>query len=252
MRGMNGAAWAAAAALIAGAGSVHAAEPTDRKAGDDAVTQIIPAAPDADGAGAGGGQAASASGDYFAGWFDRVRRAQESQPHWITPVATVTPRLEEEIRYDIGWQQAGNGSHLTNYGLGKGLELIPTTSTELIFNIPPYEDRTIKKPAEGFGDDPIFVVKQRLLSANEQSGNYIVTGFLGVQAPTGIKAFTNHAWLVTPTLAAGKGWGDFDVQGKACGRFVPDVASVSHRHGDRHQRNLPVSPGSGVLARARG
>ncbi len=36
--------------------------------------------------------------------------------------------------------------------------------------------------------------------------------FLGAQAPTGIKAFTNDAWLVTPTLAAGKGWGDFDIQ----------------------------------------
>jgi hypothetical protein len=40
-----------------------------------------------------------------------------------------------------------------------------------------------------------------------------VTAFLGVQAPLGTPAFTNHAWLVTPTLAAGKGWGDFDVQG---------------------------------------
>ncbi len=203
----------AAAALLAVAGAASAAEKTAVSAGDDTVNQIAPAAPSPDGSGAGGaGPASSESGDVFAGWFDRVKQAQESQPHWITPIATVTPRLEEEIRYDIGWQQAGNGSHLTNYGLGKGLELIPTTSTELIFNIPPYEDRTLKKPAEGFGDDPIFLIKQRFLSANEQRGNYIVTGFLGVQAPTGIKAFTNHAWLVTPTIAAGQGWGDADVQ----------------------------------------
>ena len=27
----------------------------------------------------------SAIGGYFAHWFDRVREAQDSQPHWITP-----------------------------------------------------------------------------------------------------------------------------------------------------------------------
>ncbi len=211
MRKTLGAATAAAALLAVG-GKAQAADPGG-----------------ADGSGAGSGSGAAApaasSDGYFAGWFDRVKAAQDSQPHWITPVATVTPRLEEEIRYDVGWQSAGNGSRLTNYGLGKGLELIPTTSTEIIFNIPPYEDRTVKKPAEGFGDDPIFLIKQRFLSANEQNGNYILTGFLGAQAPTGIKAFTNHAWLVTPTLAAGKGWGDFDIQGTVGVAFPTSHAS---------------------------
>ena len=50
------------------------------------------------------------------------------------------------------------------------------------------------------------------MSANEQEGNYIVTAFLGVTAPTGTPAFSNGAWQVTPTIAAGKGWGDFDIQ----------------------------------------
>src|SRR5579875_1391421 len=151
-------------------------------------------------------------GDYFAHWFDRVNAAQASQPHWMTPVVTVTPRLEEEVRYDFGFQHAGNGSDLTNYGMGKGLELIPTTSNEVLFNFPPYEQRTVKKPATGFGDTPVFVVKQRFLSANEESGDYILTGFLSVQAPTGVAAFTNHAYVVTPTIAGGKGWGAFAVQ----------------------------------------
>ncbi len=38
--------------------------------------------------------------DYFEQWFDRVDRTQAEQPHWITPLATTTPRLEEEFRYD--------------------------------------------------------------------------------------------------------------------------------------------------------
>ncbi len=161
-------------------------------------------------------QAAESGGSdahgYFARWFDRVRAAQASQPHWITPVATVTPRLEQEIRFDAGFQQLGNGTYIDNWGMGKGLELIPTETNEILINIPPYQDRTRKKPAEGFGDDPILVIKQRFSSANDQNGNYIVTGFLGLQAPTGITAFTNHAYVVTPTLAGGKGWGDFDIQ----------------------------------------
>jgi hypothetical protein len=151
-------------------------------------------------------------GDYFAHWFDRVNAAQASQPHWITPVATVTPRLEEEFRFDFGFQQLGNGAAVTNYGMGKGLELIPTTSNEILFNIPNYEIRTNTKQAEGFGDDPFFVVKQRLLSANEETGNYILTGFLSIQAPTGITAFTNDAYVITTTIAGGKGYGSFDIQ----------------------------------------
>ena len=128
-------------------------------------------------------------------------------------MATVTPRLEEEFRYDFGFQQSGNGADLTNYGAGKGLELIPTTTNEVIFNLPPYEERSHTKAATGLGDDPFFLVKQRFLSGNEQNGNYILSGFFSVQAPTGIAAFTNHAYVITPTLAGGKGWGPFDVQG---------------------------------------
>jgi hypothetical protein len=65
-------------------------------------------------------------------------------------------------------------------------------------NVPPFLERTLVKPATGFNDWPFFTVKQRLVSANEENGNYIVSAFLGVQAPTGIAAFTNHSWIVTP------------------------------------------------------
>jgi len=37
---------------------------------------------------------------YFSDWFQRVDKTQAEQPHWITPLATTTPRLEEELRYD--------------------------------------------------------------------------------------------------------------------------------------------------------
>jgi hypothetical protein len=113
----------------------------------------------------------SSLGDYFAHWFDRVDQAQASQPHWITPIVTVTPRLEEEFRYDQFFEHLGNGADLYNFDGGKGLELIPTTTNEVIFGLPPYIDRTEVEQAHGLGDWPFFLLKQRLLSANEENGN---------------------------------------------------------------------------------
>lgn len=150
--------------------------------------------------------------DYFDHWYDRVTEAQDSQPHWMTPLMTVTPRLEEEFRYDQYFERTNTGSDIENMDAGKGLELIPTTTNEVLINLPPYLERTQAKAASGWGDWPLITIKQRLDSANEQDGNYIVTAFLGVQEPLGTAAFTNHAWLITPTLAMGKGWGDWDVQ----------------------------------------
>src|SRR2546421_6195146 len=46
---------------------------------------------------------------YFADWFNRVDKTQAEQPHWATPLATTTPRLEEEFRYDILWRTNNAG-----------------------------------------------------------------------------------------------------------------------------------------------
>ena len=55
----------------------------------------------------------------------------------MTPVATVTPRLEQEFRFDTLHQVTPTGN-VTNLDGGKGLELIPTRNTELLLNLPPY------------------------------------------------------------------------------------------------------------------
>jgi hypothetical protein len=57
---------------------------------------------------------------YFADWFRRVDKTQAEQPHWVTPLATTTPRLEEEIRYDQLWQENAKGITTNNYDGGKG------------------------------------------------------------------------------------------------------------------------------------
>ncbi len=149
---------------------------------------------------------------YFLGWYDRVHEAQATQPGWMTPLVTVTPRLEEEFRYDQFFQDRADGAQTAVFDGGKGLELIPTTTNEVLINLPAYQDRTVASVHQGTTDWNFLTVKQRLLSANEENGNYILTAFFGVTAPTGAPAFTNKAWIFTPTLAGGKGWGDFDIQ----------------------------------------
>src|SRR5262249_52675283 len=47
---------------------------------------------------------------FFASWLRMVARTQSEQPHWVTPVATTTPRLEQEYRYDMSWQTQPNGT----------------------------------------------------------------------------------------------------------------------------------------------
>jgi len=159
-----------------------------------------------------GSTVAVAQDGYFANWFDRVDKTQSEQPHWVTPLATTTPRLEEEFRYDQLWQENAKGVTTNNYDGGKGLELIPAEKVEVIFNLPPYIAHNNPADHDGFGD-VAFLVKYRLLSANEEHGNYILTAFLGWSVPTG--SYTNgslHA-IITPTIAYGKGFGHFDAQG---------------------------------------
>ncbi len=152
--------------------------------------------------------------DYFDHWFDRVDATQAAQPHWMTPIATTTPRLEEEFRYDQFFQKLGNGGTQDNFDGGKGLELIPAEPVEVIVGMPPYIEKSVpgKSTVYGFNDLPFLLIKYRLLSANEQSGNYIVTAFLQGSAPTGIEALSSHTYMVTPTISGGYGIGDFDVQ----------------------------------------
>jgi hypothetical protein len=152
-----------------------------------------------------------AEAGFLHSWFKKVAHTQAEQPHWITPVITVTPRLEQEFRYDSSWQTQPNGiTTLANCGGSKGLELIPAENLEIIFSPPPYIVRSINGVPDGYGDTS-FLMKYRFISANEEGGNYIFTAFLGGSLPTG--SYTNGARdaTVTPTLAAGKGWGNFDM-----------------------------------------
>jgi hypothetical protein len=148
---------------------------------------------------------------FFGDWLDRSDQAKADLPSWMTPLVTVTPRLEQEFRTDFLVEPMATGHDLANYDGGKGLELIPNERVELLFNLPPYLEHNNDKIHDGSGDVS-FVGKFRLLSANQVSGNYILTVFFGATVPTGTYANGAKAAVVTPTIAGGKGWGKFDVQ----------------------------------------
>jgi hypothetical protein len=127
-------------------------------------------------------------GDFFGDWFAMATQTQDNQPHWMTPLVTVTPRLEQEYRYDQYWENRGNGSQLDIFGAGKGLELIPTETNEVLINPPAYQEKVnVAKPVSGWLDDQFLVVKQRLLTANEENGNYIVTGRMATKGAAKIR-----------------------------------------------------------------
>ncbi len=157
-------------------------------------------------------------------WLARSDQARAEQPHWMTPLVTVTPRLEQEFRNDQLFQSMAHGESTINFGGSKGIELIPTDNSEIILGIPPYESHqhpgkagVKNRGTDDFGDWTALV-KYRLLSANEESGNYILTAFMGFLAPTGTEHNSQGHAIFTPTFAFGKGWGDFDFQGTlSCG-----------------------------------
>ena len=163
--------------------------------------------------------------------------ARATQPAWSTPLVTTTGLLERRIRFDGAWQQSGNGTNTTVLDGGKGLDMIIAPTTEIQFAAAPYDFRTgapgtgpKNKGAipslNGFGDWPFFRIKQRLASGAEDQGNYYASAILQVQAPSGIARLTSNAWEFLPTLAFGKGWGAFDIQGTVGGVVPTSHAST--------------------------
>ena len=169
-------------------------------------------------------QAQEQASDFWSDWFRRVDRSQAVQPRWVTPLATTTARLEEEWRSDVFWIQPPDGT-VTNIGGGKGPSVIPLQRVEVIVSPPPYLNHSDPTSSDGFGDLGALV-KYRVVSANEQQGNYVVTAFLGMTFQSGSQPNGAGHATFTPSVAYGKGWGRLDVQGTA-GVSVPTTITTT-------------------------
>ena len=150
---------------------------------------------------------------FFDHWLGMISETQAAQPHWITPVATTTPRLEQEFRYDVFRQPGSTGTTTENYGGAKGVEFIPERNIEVILVAPPaYIAHNNPTRRDGFGDWG-FLIKYRVVAANEAHGSFILTLFLQTTFPSGQHKNGSTNTIVTPTIAYGKGFHRFDAQG---------------------------------------
>jgi hypothetical protein len=147
----------------------------------------------------------------FSAWLAMVARSQAEQPHWASPMAIISPCLQQLFRYDISQQSLKGGRTLTIYGSGKGLEFIPAERLQFIIGVPPYQTENTTPEKSGWADQT-FVMKYRIAAANEQEGNYVLSAFFGMTVPNGGNNFSLDHYTFTPTVAFGKGWGDFDFQ----------------------------------------
>jgi hypothetical protein len=149
---------------------------------------------------------------FFTHWDERALQAQINQPNWLTPVVTSTARLKQEIRFDTSWQRNPDGTTTENYGGSKGFTTIPINRIEISIDPPPYLVHHEPKVHDGFGDFS-FLAKVRILAANRKDGDYVLTAFLGVGFPTGSYKNGSPHPVITPTIAGGKGLGNFVFQG---------------------------------------
>jgi hypothetical protein len=149
--------------------------------------------------------------DWVHAWTRKVDEVRASQPHFVSPIVTTHVLLVQQFRYDMSWQQdPAVGSTTSNYGGSKGLEIIPTSRLEVGIFPPNYLAHPSPVP-DGFGD-LAFQVKFRAFSAPEGRGDYFVGFFFGGSLPTGTPPNgVGHA-IVSPTLAAAKGFRHWDVQ----------------------------------------
>jgi hypothetical protein len=155
---------------------------------------------------------------FWSRWLNMVSRTQAEQPHWITPLVSNNSILTQSFHYDVLSERLPNGTHLNSYGGGKGLEFIPFPKIEVILAVPPWEQHTGSTLTNGLGDWTALM-KYRFWSANEEQGNYAVTGFLQYFAATGSPGFTAGTDVLHTGLLLGKGWGPFDVQMQMSAEF---------------------------------
>src|SRR5467141_3227467 len=153
----------------------------------------------------------SGDGGWVHSWLRKVDQVRASQPHFLSPIVTTHVLLVQQFRYDMSWQQDPTGGTVTsNYGASRGLEIIPTTRLEVGLFPPPYVAHQSKTP-DGFGDLS-WQVKFRAFSATEGKGDYFVGFFLGGSFPTGTTPNGLGHTVLTPTFAAAKGLGPWDIQ----------------------------------------
>ena len=209
------AAWLVGALLLAPAHAISQELPQATVAKPEAedAGQTGPATPQSDPAGKSisSTQAGRSSDSLYRAWRRMADREEASEPDWLSPLATTSGRIKDELRYDIWSQTTPTGSTISTFGAGKGLEFIAVPRVQLLLGVPSYIGHSAPAPPDGFGDWPLML-KFRVASSNTSNGDYLVTLLLSATVPTASRPNGAGDAVLTPMLALGKGWRGFDVQ----------------------------------------
>lgn len=157
------------------------------------------------------GAAKREKGGFFRRYARMVDETAAKQPDWLSPLATTSGRIKQEFRYDVFDQPAAGGDRLYQLGGKKGFEFISSPRTQVLLGIPSYYLASPNGPPAGFGDLPVQL-RFRIASAPRAKGDYLLTIILAATLPTGAHRYGSGDAVLTPALAAGKGWGRFDLQ----------------------------------------
>lgn len=180
-----------------------------------------------------------AQDNFFTKWEKRTTETQAKQPSWSVPLVAPYPMLIQVLRADFTRQVTPALTDTWNYGASRGLNLIPGFNSEFDFYYPPYIQHNLKTAKDGAGDAG-FLAKYRILSGNEKHGNYMLSAQVTATIPTGSYKNGSPDASVSPSILAGKGFGNFDVisslggtlptaDAKTLGRSVAWTTTVQYR-----------------------
>src|SRR5262249_40236802 len=103
---------------------------------------------------------------FVSRWLNRAAKTQSQNPHWMSPLATISGKIDQSYRTDVLRQIEPGGFTRWNVGGNKGLELIPAERVQIVFTPPVYLSHQSAEQ-DGFGDAG-FLMKFRLASRNSE------------------------------------------------------------------------------------
>jgi hypothetical protein len=156
------------------------------------------------------GSASAAPSGFYGEFAAHTNAIQSKQPGWAVPLVTTYTGLFQVVRTDIVRQIAPARTATWNFDNSKGVNFIPFNHVEFDVNLPPYIKHN-STAADGAGDMS-FLGKYRIASGNQQHGAYTLSAWVLATIPTGSYKNGSTDASIAPSIGAGKGFGNFDVQ----------------------------------------
>ena len=114
--------------------------------------QTVPATQQSDPAGRSisSTQAGRTRHNPYRAWRRMADREEAGEPDWLSPLATTSGRIKDELRYDIWRQTTPTGSTISTFGGGKGLEFIAAPRVQLLLGVPSYIGHSAPTPPDSW------------------------------------------------------------------------------------------------------